>query len=81
MVIKVEEVMDSENAAANNIDSETVEAVDLTFLSRKIEGLIKRVTDFQERITQDSLRTKGSINLNRDCFVLMGVCLFFKPLF
>ena len=50
-VIKVEEVLEAENDAAVKTSAETVEAVDLPCLSRKMPGLIKRGIYVQERIT------------------------------
>ena len=46
-VVKVDEVVDSENAAAAKIAAETVEAVDIPCLSRKTPGLLLRVIDGQ----------------------------------
>ena len=50
-VIKVEEVVEAENAAAAKIAAETVEAVDLPCLSSTTPWLFKRGIDGQERIT------------------------------
>ena len=50
-VVKVDEVVDSENAAAAKIAAETVEAVDLPCMSSTSSGLTKRGLDGQERIT------------------------------
>ena len=71
-------MLEAENAATAKISSETVEAVDITFLYSKTPNLILRVIDGQDRITQDRLRGKGASNLHCDFFVLMGVCLFFN---
>ena len=47
-VVKVEEVVEAENAAAANITANNLEAVDITCLSRKTPGLIQRGIDGQE---------------------------------
>ena len=44
-LVKVEEVVEAENAAADNIAAETAETVDLTCLSSTMPGLIKRGVD------------------------------------
>ena len=71
-VVKVDEVVEAENAAAAKIAAETVETVDLPCLSSTTRGHIKRGIDGQERITWDRLRRKGA------SFFSMGVCLFFN---
>ena len=50
-VVKVEEVVEVENAAGDKIAAEAVEAVDLPCLSCTTPGPIKRGIDGQERIT------------------------------
>ena len=74
-------MLEAENAAASKVAAETVEAVDLTCLSRTTTGVILRGIYGQERIMQDCLRRKGESNLHSDFFVSMGVCLFFNCFF
>ena len=50
-IVKVEEVVEAGNAAAAKIAADTVESVDLHFLSSTMPGLSKRGIDDQERIT------------------------------
>ena len=50
-VVKVDKVVEAENAAIAKIAAETVEAVDLPCLSSTTPGPIKRGIDGQERIT------------------------------
>ena len=77
-VVKVWEVVGAENADTDMITADTMEAMDIPFLSGTTPMLIKRGVDGQDRITYYRLKIKLASNLYRDFFVLMRVCLFFK---
>ena len=68
----------AENADTDMITADTMEAMDIPFLSGTTPMLIKRGVDGQDRITYYRLKIKSASNLYRDFFVLMRVCLFFK---
>ena len=70
--------MEDENDAAANIAAETMDAMNIPYISSTTPGIIKVGIDGQECMKQDILRRKEASNLNRIFFVLMGVCLFFN---
>ena len=78
LIVKVEEVVETENAA--KIAAETVEEVDLPFMSSTTPGLIRRGIDGQERITWDGSRRKGASNLHCD-FLFQWECVYSSIVF